>query len=104
MALPLSVPYAPPFFVGHFLSLFKVLFTITSCFALSYVYTFFPLLVLNDCPSVKYAAGYFFYSVRPCLLACPVLPNQSLHALFRLSSFLSRVAVSPGLDTLPSTT
>jgi hypothetical protein len=80
-----------------------VLFTITSCFALSYVYDFFPLLVPNDCTSVKYASGYFsILSALACLLACPVLPNRSLHALFRISSFPSRVAVSPGLDTLPS--
>jgi hypothetical protein len=87
-------------FVGHSLPFLSAVYNF---FLFRSVLCLLPLLVPNDCPSVKYASGYFsILSALACLLACPVLPNRSLHALFRISSFLSRVAVSPGLDTLPS--
>lgn len=87
-------------FAGHsfpFLSAVYNYFLFRSVLCLRF---FPPLLVPNDCPSVKYASGYF-----SILLACsPVLYYPiglcTRFFVFRLSP--SRVAVSPGLDTLPS--
>ena len=59
---------------------------------------------LNDSASVKYAAGYFSILSSPACSPVLYYPISLCTRFFRISSFLSRVAVSPGLDTLPSTT
>jgi len=95
---------APPFCWSLF-SLFKCCLQslLVSLCLMSTI--FFPFPSLTKCPfreNMPPVIFLFFPGTLACLLACPVLPNRFLHALFRISFFLSRVAVSPGLDTLPS--
>lgn len=77
---PASVPYAPPFCWSLF-SLFKCclqLLLVSLCL-MSTIF-FPPLLVPNDCTSVKYASGYFSILSAPCLLARLSCITQSVFA------------------------
>ena len=98
---PLSVPYAPPFCWSRF---FFPLFQCCLQLLLVSLCLMSTIFSLNDSASVKYAAGYFSILSSPACSPVLYYPISLCTRFFRISSFLSRVAVSPGLDTLPSTT